>query len=60
MTQGSRQLTLQMHNNLAAAKGGFAPLTDVYLIGAKTDKKGSVFIDSPGAVTCRRPARQGQ
>lgn len=36
----------------AAAKGGAAPLTDVYKFGEAIDKKGFVFMDSPGFDPC--------
>lgn len=36
----------------AAAKGGSAPLTDVYRFGERIDKKGFVFMDSPGFDPC--------
>ena len=34
------------------AKSGSAPLTDVYLFGEKIEKKGFVFMDSPGFDPC--------
>jgi len=36
----------------AAAKGGSAPLVDVYKFGEPIDKKGFVFMDSPGFDPC--------
>ncbi|MCX2724295.1 UxaA family hydrolase [Roseibium salinum] len=36
----------------AAAKGGSAPLVDVYKFGEQIDKKGFVFMDSPGFDPC--------
>lgn len=36
----------------AAAKGGAAPLVDVYKFGESIDKKGFVFMDSPGFDPC--------
>ncbi len=36
----------------AAAKGGSAPLVDVYKFGEMVDKKGFVFMDSPGFDPC--------
>ncbi|PVB60490.1 altronate dehydratase family protein [Labrenzia sp. 011] len=36
----------------AAAKGGSAPLVDVYKFGEAIDKKGFVFMDSPGFDPC--------
>lgn len=36
----------------AAAKGGSAPLVDVYRFGEPVDKKGFVFMDSPGFDPC--------
>ncbi|MEP0233708.1 altronate dehydratase family protein [Roseibium sp.] len=36
----------------AAAKGGSAPLTEVYKFGEMIDKKGFVFMDSPGFDPC--------
>ncbi|MCL4144790.1 UNVERIFIED_CONTAM: hypothetical protein GTU68_008782 [Idotea baltica] len=36
----------------AAAKGGSAPLVDVYKFGEPVDKKGFVFMDSPGFDPC--------
>ena len=36
----------------AVAKGGHAPLTDVYLFAEKVDKKGFVYMDSPGFDPC--------
>ena len=35
-----------------AAKGGTAPLSGVYLFGEKVDRKGFVFMDSPGFDPC--------
>jgi altronate hydrolase/galactarate dehydratase len=46
-------LTTILEKSLGAvAKGGHAPLTDVYLFGEKIDKKGFVFMDSPGFDPC--------
>jgi len=46
-------LTTILEKSLGAvAKGGSAPLTDVYLFGEKIDKKGFVFMDSPGFDPC--------
>jgi altronate dehydratase len=46
-------LTTILEKSLGAvAKGGSAPLTDVYLFGEKIDKKGFVFMDSPGYDPC--------
>jgi len=46
-------LTTILEKSLGAvAKGGTAPLTDVYLFGEKIDKKGFVFMDSPGFDPC--------
>lgn len=46
-------LTTILEKSLGAvAKSGSAPLTDVYLFGEKIDKKGFVFMDSPGFDPC--------
>lgn len=46
-------LTTILEKSLGAvAKSGSAPLTDVYLFGEKIDKKGFVFMDSPGYDPC--------
>ncbi|MDA7963671.1 altronate dehydratase family protein [Ruegeria sp.] len=46
-------LTTILEKSLGAvAKGGTAPLTDVYLFGQIIDKKGFVFMDSPGFDPC--------
>ncbi|MGR3757314.1 MAG: UxaA family hydrolase [Tranquillimonas sp.] len=46
-------LTTILEKSLGAvAKSGTAPLTDVYLFGEKVDKKGFVFMDSPGFDPC--------
>ncbi len=46
-------LTTILEKSLGAvAKGGHAPLTDVYLFAEKIDKKGFVFMDSPGFDPC--------
>lgn len=46
-------LTTILEKSLGAvAKGGSAPLTDVYLFGETIDKKGFVFMDSPGFDPC--------
>jgi altronate dehydratase len=46
-------LTTILEKSLGAvAKSGTAPLTDVYLFGEKIDKKGFVFMDSPGFDPC--------
>ena len=46
-------LTTILEKSLGAvAKSGSAPLTDVYLFGQKIDKKGFVFMDSPGFDPC--------
>lgn len=46
-------LTTILEKSLGAvAKGGSAPLTDVYLFAEKIDKKGFVFMDSPGYDPC--------
>ena len=46
-------LTTILEKSLGAvAKGGGAPLRDVYLFGEKIDKKGFVFMDSPGFDPC--------
>ena len=46
-------LTTILEKSLGAvAKSGCAPLTDVYLFGEKIDKKGFVFMDSPGFDPC--------
>ncbi len=46
-------LTTILEKSLGAvAKGGTAPLRDVYLFGEIIDKKGFVFMDSPGFDPC--------
>jgi altronate dehydratase len=46
-------LTTILEKSLGAvAKGGSAPLEDVYLYGEFIDKKGFVFMDSPGYDPC--------
>ncbi|QMU57421.1 MAG: altronate dehydratase [Boseongicola sp.] len=46
-------LTTILEKSLGAtAKGGTAPLRDVYKFGARVDKKGFVFMDSPGFDPC--------
>ncbi|MCP1168548.1 altronate dehydratase family protein [Limimaricola sp. ASW11-118] len=46
-------LTTILEKSLGAvAKSGSAPLTDVYLFGEKIDKRGFVFMDSPGFDPC--------
>ncbi len=46
-------LTTILEKSLGAvAKGGTAPLRDVYLFGEKIDKHGFVFMDSPGFDPC--------
>ncbi|WP_420415548.1 UxaA family hydrolase [Roseibium sp.] len=46
-------LTTILEKSLGAtAKGGSAPLTDVYQFGELIDKKGFVFMDSPGFDPC--------
>ncbi|MQY44240.1 altronate dehydratase [Epibacterium sp. SM1969] len=46
-------LTTILEKSLGAvAKSGSAPLRDVYLFGEKIDKKGFVFMDSPGYDPC--------
>ena len=46
-------LTTILEKSLGAvAKSGSAPLTEVYLFGEKIDKKGFVFMDSPGFDPC--------
>jgi len=46
-------LTTILEKSLGAvAKGGSAPLEDVYLYGEAIDKKGFVFMDSPGYDPC--------
>ncbi len=46
-------LTTILEKSLGAvAKGGTAPLRDVYLFGERIDKKGFVFMDSPGFDPC--------
>ncbi len=46
-------LTTILEKSLGAvAKGGAAPLTDVYQFGEIIDKKGFVFMDSPGFDPC--------
>jgi altronate hydrolase/galactarate dehydratase len=46
-------LTTILEKSLGAvAKSGSAPLTDVYLFGEQIDKKGFVFMDSPGFDPC--------
>ncbi|MCV0428866.1 MAG: altronate dehydratase family protein [Roseibium sp.] len=46
-------LTTILEKSLGAvAKGGTAPLTDVYQFGELIDKKGFVFMDSPGFDPC--------
>lgn len=46
-------LTTILEKSLGAvAKSGSAPLTDVYLFAEKIDKKGFVFMDSPGFDPC--------
>lgn len=46
-------LTTILEKSLGAvAKGGAAPLRDVYLFGEIIDKKGFVFMDSPGFDPC--------
>lgn len=46
-------LTTILEKSLGAvAKGGTAPLTDVYQFGEIIDKKGFVFMDSPGFDPC--------
>lgn len=46
-------LTTILEKSLGAvAKSGSAPLTDVYRFGEKIDKKGFVFMDSPGFDPC--------
>ncbi|UTV99950.1 altronate dehydratase [Marinomonas rhizomae] len=46
-------LTTILEKSLGAvAKSGSAPLTDVYLFGEAIDKKGFVFMDSPGFDPC--------
>jgi altronate dehydratase len=46
-------LTTILEKSLGAvAKGGSAPLVDVYLFAEKIDKKGFVFMDSPGFDPC--------
>ncbi len=46
-------LTTILEKSLGAvAKGGTAPLTDVYKFGEPIDKKGFVFMDSPGFDPC--------
>ncbi|HBU96934.1 MAG TPA: galactonate dehydratase, partial [Thalassospira lucentensis] len=46
-------LTTILEKSLGAvAKGGTAPLTDVYEFGQIIDKKGFVFMDSPGYDPC--------
>jgi altronate dehydratase len=46
-------LTTILEKSLGAvAKSGTAPLRDVYLFGEKIDKKGLVFMDSPGFDPC--------
>lgn len=46
-------LTTILEKSLGAvAKGGTAPLTDFYLFAEKIDKKGFVFMDSPGYDPC--------
>ena len=46
-------LTTILEKSLGAvAKSGSAPLTDVYLFAERIDKKGFVFMDSPGFDPC--------
>ncbi len=46
-------LTTILEKSLGAtAKGGAAPLTEVYKFGERIDKKGFVFMDSPGFDPC--------
>ena len=46
-------LTTILEKSLGAvAKSGSAPLTEVYLFGEKIDKRGFVFMDSPGFDPC--------
>ena len=46
-------LTTILEKSLGAvAKSGSAPLTDVYLFGERIDKRGFVFMDSPGFDPC--------
>lgn len=46
-------LTTILEKSLGAvAKGGVAPLSGVYLYGEKVDRKGFVFMDSPGFDPC--------
>ncbi len=46
-------LTTILEKSLGAvAKSGSAPLNEVYLFGEKIDKKGFVFMDSPGFDPC--------
>ena len=46
-------LTTILEKSLGAvAKSGTAPLTDVYLFAERIDKKGFVFMDSPGFDPC--------
>lgn len=46
-------LTTILEKSLGAvAKSGSAPLVDVYLFGERIDKKGFVFMDSPGFDPC--------
>ncbi len=46
-------LTTILEKSLGAtAKGGSAPLNEVYRFGEKIDKKGFVFMDSPGFDPC--------
>ncbi|PUB11086.1 UxaA family hydrolase [Yoonia sediminilitoris] len=46
-------LTTILEKSLGAvAKSGSAPLTEVYLFGEKIDRKGFVFMDSPGFDPC--------
>ncbi|MCV6591975.1 MAG: altronate dehydratase family protein [Silicimonas sp.] len=46
-------LTTILEKSLGAtAKGGSAPLSGVYLFGEKVDRKGFVFMDSPGFDPC--------
>ena len=46
-------LTTILEKSLGAtAKGGTAPLSGVYLFGEKVDRKGFVFMDSPGFDPC--------
>ncbi|MDA8587086.1 altronate dehydratase family protein [Rhodobacteraceae bacterium] len=46
-------LTTILEKSLGAvAKSGSAPLTDVYLFAEKIDKRGFVFMDSPGFDPC--------